>query len=231
MNYIELINKFWQCNNERPIGCNATALYFYLLNLCNSLGWKDTFRHSDRYISLQLGISINTVRAAKNSLKQLNLVDFKAPQKASRGLDGVTVYSFKTISKFDTVPDTVPDTVVNTVVNTVPDTLNKLNKTKQKKESKKENPPSQISFKQFSESDFYNSLKPFVKEFGKQTVRDFYDYWTEPSPSGKMRFQLEKTWSAKGRLSTWKRNEEKYGVKSTPKVDKVQPEILGPWAS
>lgn len=130
MNYLELINKFWTCNNELPIGCNATALYFYLLKVCNSLGWRDTFKHSDRYIALQLGVSINTVRNSKNKLKQLGLIDFKSPEKSSRGVDGSTRYSFTTLSNNDSDTCSVPNTVVDTVIDSVPDTINKLNKTK-----------------------------------------------------------------------------------------------------
>lgn len=127
MNYIELIKQFWQCNNEIPIGCNATALYFYLLKVCNSLAWKETFKHSDRHIAMQLGISINTVRTAKNRLKQLGLIDFKSPEKSSKGLNGSTTYKIVTLSNFDTVADSVPDSVHDTVADSVPDTINKLN--------------------------------------------------------------------------------------------------------
>ncbi|TWP23111.1 hypothetical protein ETU10_08425 [Apibacter muscae] len=146
MNYIELINQFWQCNNELPIGCNATAVYFYLLKTCNSLGWKRNFKHSDRYIAIQLGISVNTVKTAKNKLKQLGLIDFKTPEKTSRGLNGSTTYTILTLSEFDSVPicdvDSVPAPVPICDVDSVPDTINKLNKTKlNNKELEKENPP------------------------------------------------------------------------------------------
>lgn len=151
MNYIELIKQFWQCNNEIPIGCNATALYFYLLKVCNSLGWKETFKHSDRYIAIQLGISINTVRTAKNKLKQLGLIDFKSPEKASKGLDGSTRYTIQTISNSDSVPDTVPDTVTDSVPDMVSDTRNKLN---------------YISIYLKGENRFvFKSLNPLMEEF------------------------------------------------------------------
>lgn len=121
-------------------------------------------------------------------------------------------------------------------INADSSTQSKVNKSKVKNNivispPKGEANPNEKSFKLFSEQEFYDSLKPYVKDYSKQTVRDFYDYWKEPSPSGKMRFQLEKTWSPKGRLSTWKRNEPKFGT-STPVKDKTeQPVISGPWAS
>lgn len=52
--------------------------------------------------------------------------------------------------------------------------------------------------------DFYNSLVPFVELYGREMVREFFDYWTEPNKSKtKMRFELEKTWDLKRRLNTW----------------------------
>lgn len=170
MNYIELIKKFWQCNNEYPAGCNATALYFYLLERCNSLGWKDTFKHSDRFISAQLGISINTVRSSKNKLKQLGLIDFKAPAKASRGIDGITTYSFKTLSKYDSVVDTVVDSVPDTVTCIVPDTITKLNKTKQREDI----PPNpQMGESEISTSEVLDSTPKEKERKGKTRGAEF----------------------------------------------------------
>lgn len=55
---------------------------------------------------------------------------------------------------------------------------------------------------------FYDSLKPHVDEFGKDTVRDFYDYWSEHSENGKkMRFEKEKVFDIKRRLVTWKKRQ------------------------
>jgi hypothetical protein len=59
------------------------------------------------------------------------------------------------------------------------------------------------------QDEFYNSLKPFVPEFDKKVVREFYDYWSEPNTAKtKIRKQLEKTWDTKKRLVRWLKNEE-----------------------
>lgn len=68
----------------------------------------------------------------------------------------------------------------------------------------------QKSFKSLTKDEFYNSLKPFVSQYGKEMVRDFFDYWTEPNGKGTPKFQLEKTWDTARRLSTWQKNEEKF---------------------
>ncbi len=85
----------------------------------------------------------------------------------------------------------------------------------------------QKSFKSLSEDEFKHSLVPFVQQFGKKTVRDFFDYWTEPTPSGKMRFQLEKAWDAKRRLTTWKRKEKDFGNNTAN--EKPKPIPAGVW--
>ena len=55
--------------------------------------------------------------------------------------------------------------------------------------------------------EFYNSLKPYVNDFDKQTLREFFDYWSEPNRSKtKIRWQLEKTWDTKKRLTRWASN-------------------------
>ena len=52
--------------------------------------------------------------------------------------------------------------------------------------------------------EFRNSLIPFLSEYGKEMITEFYNYWTEPNPSKtKMRFEMEKTWDTARRLETW----------------------------
>lgn len=60
--------------------------------------------------------------------------------------------------------------------------------------------------------EFSATLSPFLNEFGKDILNAFYFYWSEPNKAKnpKMRFELEKTWSLKGRLTTWKNNENKF---------------------
>lgn len=56
---------------------------------------------------------------------------------------------------------------------------------------------------------FYGKLKPFLEEFGADTLRKFFDYWSEHSDGGrKMRFEKEKVFDIKKRLTTWKNREQ-----------------------
>ena len=123
-NYIELINRFWNCSIERAFNPSDCMLYFYLLNTCNALRWKQPFGQSDRYLSLRLGISVPTIREAKNRLKQRGVIDFKSPEKASKSIEGQTKYWFPTvqINCTDTLTDGCTDTLTNNKLN--------INKTK-----------------------------------------------------------------------------------------------------
>lgn len=102
-------------------------------------------------------------------------------------------------------------------------------KEKEKEKEKEEDvpPTAPQPFTKISKEDFHLEVKLFVDKYGKQTCRDFFNYWTQPNGKGKMRFQLEKTWSVPYRLATWKRNEGKFG---NTEVLKQQTKVIpGPW--
>jgi len=61
---------------------------------------------------------------------------------------------------------------------------------------------------------FSDTIDEFTDEYDAALLEDFEEYWTEPNKSGtKMKFELEKTWSLRRRLKTWKRNG--FGKKQT----------------
>lgn len=56
--------------------------------------------------------------------------------------------------------------------------------------------------------DFGESLIPYVAKYGRETVRAFYDYWTEPNRSNtKMLYELERTWDVGRRIARWAAHE------------------------
>ena len=59
------------------------------------------------------------------------------------------------------------------------------------------------------EHEFGESLIPYVEKYSKETIRAFFNYWSEKSKSGAyMRFELEKTWETSKRLQTWASREK-----------------------
>jgi len=66
---------------------------------------------------------------------------------------------------------------------------------------------------------FYASLVPFVDKYGKDMIRDFFDYWSEMNRSkSKMRFEQQATWELALRLKTWADREKIPKKEGNPKV-------------
>jgi len=58
---------------------------------------------------------------------------------------------------------------------------------------------------------FANTLIPFVEIYGRDMIKDFYEYWTEPNKSNtKYKQELLKTWSLERRLATWAKNDNNF---------------------
>lgn len=52
--------------------------------------------------------------------------------------------------------------------------------------------------------EFYDSLRPYVGQYPKEMIREFYDYWSEMNKScTAMRYEGEKTWELSKRLNRW----------------------------
>jgi hypothetical protein len=81
MNYIELINQFWTCDEVASFKPTETRLYFYLLKVANSLGWNETFWHSDSKTAANAGFTVNTLKSSRLRLKQFNLIEFNSGGK------------------------------------------------------------------------------------------------------------------------------------------------------
>ena len=54
---------------------------------------------------------------------------------------------------------------------------------------------------------FGKKLIPYMEQYGKALIREFFDYWTEHNENGKkMRFEKEKTFEISRRLARWSKN-------------------------
>lgn len=67
---------------------------------------------------------------------------------------------------------------------------------------------------------FGNKLVPYVEKYGREMIREFFDYWIEINDGGRlMRFEKEDTFSTAHRLGRWDKNQEKYGNSFKTKRD------------
>lgn len=121
MNYIELINWFWELDEQWQFTCCETRLYFYLVKTANRLGWVNNWTHSDDKTSANVGVSLNTMKTARNRLSQVGLIKFIP---GGKGQKDKTRYQILTPNL---APNLIPNLTPNLAPNPTP--LNKLNKT------------------------------------------------------------------------------------------------------
>lgn len=77
-------------------------------------------------------------------------------------------------------------------------------------------PKSNLESLNIRKDKFYKDVGVFAKDYSKELLRAFYDYWTEPNKSNsKMRWEMEKTFSLSLRLKNWSKNERNFGNKKT----------------
>lgn len=120
--------------------------------------------------------------------------------------------------KYQTQDESQAHTQAHSIVHTNKESKESKEKEKIDKESVAASAAALIEKRQ---QEFYNSLIPYVELYGKEMIRAFYDYWTEPNKSKtKMRFDLQPTWDVERRLRTWSNKESKrnmvYGTDRQP---------------
>ena len=88
----------------------------------------------------------------------------------------------------------------------------------QEEEKEQEKEEVQVKVKEDKEAVFKKTLLNFQDKYEVDLLKEFFYYWTEKSDNGKkMRFELSKNqpFNTARRLSTWKKNENKFGTPKT----------------
>jgi len=88
------------------------------------------------------------------------------------------------------------------------DKIREKKKRKEKKKVDNEIGATKVATLEERELIFRNKVAEYLSEYSKETLRAFYDYWTEKNEGGaKMRFEMQKVFDLNRRLKTWKKNE------------------------
>lgn len=62
-------------------------------------------------------------------------------------------------------------------------------------------------------SEFVDTLKPYLEEYGRELLNEFYFYWSATAVNGrKMKFEKERSWSLESRLRNWAKNSKKFSI-------------------
>ena len=74
---------------------------------------------------------------------------------------------------------------------------------------------------------FASTLEPFLKTYGRDLLKEFYNYWTEPNKlNSKLRFESEKFWDLNRRLVTWKGKEKNFAQKKEKPTMRTTNEVF-----
>lgn len=81
MNYIKELNAFreWQLSNVLP--ANAISLWYTLMNINNSTGWKKKFNAPNTIVWQFSGLTKQGLLDARNKLKEQNLIKFESGKR------------------------------------------------------------------------------------------------------------------------------------------------------
>ena len=99
MEYIKLINRFWETNRNTQFTMAETTLYFYLLNEANRNYWQMHIACATAIICASTGMTKATLIRARNGLKKKGLIGFTEGVQHSRA----PTYHLKPMAKLLTV--------------------------------------------------------------------------------------------------------------------------------
>lgn len=103
MNYINLINQFWNLRRRTTITTLQADLYFCILQESNIRKWENPFEMSNRQVNLTIGMSESSIVAARIRLQELGLIRFR---NGERNLKAPIYYICDTGCD---VPDVLPE--------------------------------------------------------------------------------------------------------------------------
>lgn len=183
-------------DNPEKIKPNHTAVYFFAIEHCNRLGWKEKFGFPTTMVMEAIGIkSYNTYINTLHDIVEFGFIDMI---EKSRNQYSANIIA---LSKFDKALNKALDKALikhgTKHCRSTEQSIVSINKQETKEQETKNN------FKKQSIEDFKNEIAEKGKDYTSEMKNSFFAYWTEPNEKGKMKFQLQKTWCTSRRLANW----------------------------
>lgn len=205
------------------------------LDLIQMAGFEDsTYMLNNREIEVRRGEIVASRRFLEKrwqwgSTKVSNFLNYLRAnrminQRQTSGQTIITLCNYEVYNETQTAGQTENKPPTNHPQTSGKPPANQNKESKEGKEYIKETPTivgekknAAIAATQIRKKEFYESLIPFVEVYGKETVRKFFDYWSEMNKSQtKMRFEQEKTWELTKRLSYWAKREKDFMKQPKP---------------
>jgi len=207
MNSYELTRRWFDFAFENTDAkVQHTALFCWIIELNNRLGWKREFGLPTN--STMEGLSIGNKKTYLSALNDLEKWGFISIIHVSKNQFQANIVSIcrsekatALIPALDTALQRHCNSIDTTIDTTIATTSAPIDKQRNKETNKQIN---NIANRQI---EFYEELKIHTEKYGKDMIRKFYDYWSERTTDGqKMRKEMERTWETEKRLAKWKSN-------------------------
>jgi predicted transcriptional regulator len=78
MNYIAQIKGFWLLHEKHALNSTDTALYFYLLEVCNSTNWVNPFKRNTAKLMADLKLSRSSLERSRKRLTLVGILKFRS---------------------------------------------------------------------------------------------------------------------------------------------------------
>ena len=217
MDYFKLTRTFWDFTFENPekIKPNHCALYLFIVEHCNRLGWKRKFGLPTTMAKDAIGIrSYNTYINTLNDLVEFGLIEMIEVSKNQYSSNIVA------ISNFDKALDKALDKAsIKHVTKQSESTIQSIDSIDKHITNKQINNKANLEIRTLA---FKETLIPFKQKYSIDMLKDFFGYWTEPNKSNtKLKFELQQTWSISRRLETWAKNDKTFAPKQQIKQDRL----------
>ena len=199
MDIYSLSRNFWDYAYENPeiIKPNHCALYFFAIEHCNRLGWKQKFGLPSAMAMEAIGIkSHNTYSKTLNDLVEFGLITMIQQSKNQWSSNIIA------ISKFDKAHSKALDKAM------IKHGTKQRESTHQSIDSI-DIPINNITNIPIYKFTFSEMLSPHIEELGNE-YDNFYSYWTEKNAKGKERWESEKFFDISRRVKTWMANKSKF---------------------
>lgn len=131
INYIEMINRFWQEVEMKDFLPSEACVYFRLLDICNKLGWQNPFSLSNSRAVALMAMNEKTFRAIRDKLGGRGLIEFRKGKKRESAPmycfpektdDGCWVFPWGNFLEVKNTVKTPVNTPANDTVNTTANT-------------------------------------------------------------------------------------------------------------
>jgi hypothetical protein len=202
----------WSFENPELVSPSHTAIYFFAIEHCNRLGWKDKFGFPS-----QLAMDAIGIKKHQTFIKHFtDLIDWgfiKLIQKSKNQYSANVISLISALPKNGKALDKALVTHEAKQSQSNGQSMDSIDKQQTSNLKPQTNNIEQRKLK------FADTLKPFLEKYGKDMMNDFYKYWTQPNKAGsKFKQELEKTWELSYRLETWARNDKSFNKSDSQEV-------------